>query len=56
MEWNKGFSARYYYTVVDAASWRDMERHELTGGSVSKNTTSLMESAGLDLTDVPGKR
>ena len=53
MEWANGFSARYYYTVVDAASWRDLRRYKLTGGSISKTTDSLMESADLNLKDIP---
>ena len=53
MEWNKGFSAQYYCSIVDPATWRDLRRIELTGGSVSKSTTSLMESASLDLTELP---
>ena len=53
MEWKDGFSARYYYTIVDAVSWRDLRRYKLTGGSISKTASSLMESASLELTDIP---
>lgn len=56
MEWKDGFSARYYYTVVDAASWRDLQRYKLTGGSISKTTDSLMESADINMTDIPTEK
>ena len=53
MEWNDGFSARFYGTIVDALSWRDIKRFEITGGSVSKTASGLMESADLDLKTLP---
>ena len=53
MDWKEGFSARYYYTVVDPQSWRDLQRFELTGGTVSKTTSNLMEAADIDLTELP---
>ena len=53
MEWKDGFSALFYCSVVDAATWRDIARFELTGGSVSKTGTGLMESADLELNDLP---
>ena len=55
MNWNKGFTSRYYCTVVDKVSWRDLERYELTGGSVSKSNSNLMESADVDMTQIPGE-
>ena len=53
MNWNEGFSSRFYYTVVDPASWRDIARHELTGGSVSRTASNLLQSADIDITDLP---
>lgn len=53
MNWRKGFTARYYYTIVDPMTWRDTERHELTGGSISKTAEALMESADMDITTIP---
>ena len=55
MEWNEGFSSIYYCTLIDAVSWRDLTRFELTAGSVTKTTDSLMESADLSLTDLPAQ-
>ena len=47
MNWNSGFSATYYGTFVDAESWRDVERFELTQGSIQKTTESLRQSADI---------
>ena len=48
MDWIKGFSATYYMTIVDRQTWRDIERIEITGGSVSKSDSDLIESADID--------
>lgn len=50
MEWNKGFSARYYSTFVDPVTWRDTERFEVTGGSIKRTESGLMQSAGINVT------
>ena len=48
MDWNKGYSAIYYAAFVDPGTWRDIERFEITGGSISRQDSDLMESADLD--------
>lgn len=48
MDWSKGYSASYYMTRVDPATWRDVERIEITGGSVKRNDEGLMQSADVD--------
>ena len=48
MNWAKGYSAAYYMTRVDPSTWRDMERFEITGGSVKRTETGLRESAAVD--------
>ena len=53
MNWNRGFSARYYATYVDASTWRDTERFEITGGSISRQLSDLLESATLDCVNYP---
>ena len=53
MNWNSGFSSRYYYTVIDPVSWRDIETHEIITGSITKSGSNLMESADLTLSDAP---
>lgn len=53
MDWNKGFSARYYMTLVDPVSWRDTERIEIVSGNISRSGGSLMEAADFELTELP---
>lgn len=48
MDWSKGYSASYYMTRVDPATWRDVERIEITGGSIKRNGDGLMQSADID--------
>lgn len=49
MNWNKGFSASSYVSVVDPATWKDIEKLNITGGKISKNEDSeLRESADID--------
>ena len=54
MNWTTGFSARYYMELVDAASWRDIERYDITGGSIARSAGDLMEAADIDMTEIPG--
>ena len=53
MNWNSGFSASYYATIVDPATWRDIDTIDLTGGSIKKSTAKLLESADIELTQLP---
>ena len=48
MNWDKGFSAAYYMTIVDTDTWRDKKRIEITGGSINRTTTDLRESADIE--------
>ena len=53
MNWNNGFSASYYGTVVDVHSWLDTTDDgkplfDIMGGSISRSVTSLRESADID--------
>lgn len=45
MNWNLGFSAAYYATFVDKSTWRDLERFEITDGSISYTEDELRCSA-----------
>ena len=54
MNWSKGFSARYYITLVDPVTWRDTERFEIISGNISRSGGTLMEAADLDAVAVPG--
>lgn len=53
MDYNKGFSAMYYGTFVDPVTWRDTDRFEITGGSVRRTGSDLIESADADCTEYP---
>lgn len=48
MRWNKGYSATFYAAFVDPVTWRDTERFEITGGSISRSDSDLQESCDLD--------
>lgn len=48
IDWSKGFSARYYISVLDKTTWRDLKRLEITGGTVKREDSELRESADID--------
>ena len=48
MDWSKGFSASYYATFVDKASWRDIEKFDILGGDINRSVSSLIEAASID--------
>ena len=56
IDWSKGFSASYYMTIVDPASWRDLERVEITGGTISRTGSGLRQSADVECTDFDPER
>lgn len=47
MDWNKGFSALYYASIVDSKTWRSIKRFEITGGSINTKISGLRQSADL---------
>lgn len=51
MNWNNGFTAKYYCTVVDPVTWRDQATFDITGGSIKRTDDGLMESADVDCVD-----
>ena len=51
MNWNKGFTARYYANFVDPFTWRDLERFEITGGSIKRTDSGLICSADIECTN-----
>lgn len=53
MNWSKGFSARYRLMKVDPATWADMEKLDFTNGSITRSTDGLMQSADLEVTQLP---
>lgn len=48
MDWSKGYSSRYYATVVDRSTWLDLRRIDITGGAIKREDSDLRESADLD--------
>lgn len=48
MDWSKGIEAKYYGSFIDKDTWRDMERFEITGGSIKRSTGDLIESADIE--------
>lgn len=48
MDWVKGYSASYYLSILDKDTMRDINRIELTGGSIKRSLSDLRESADVD--------
>lgn len=59
MDWSKGYSSRYYATIVDRNTWQDsisvsgISRFEITGGTIERTDSDLLESADLDCIGYP---
>ena len=49
MNWKNGYSASYYAYILDPESFRETERLEITGGSISRSKDGLRDSADIDL-------
>ena len=47
MDWSKGFRAQYYACFVDPVTWRDVDRFEITDGTVKRSLTGLRQSADI---------
>lgn len=47
MDWNKGYTARYFCSTIDPVTWKDVERFEIISGSINRTNSGLMESADL---------
>lgn len=56
MNWNNGFSARYYVSEVDPATWKDIDRLEITEGSVSVQSEGLRNAADFTCRDYDRSR
>ncbi|OLR55032.1 hypothetical protein BHK98_02495 [Hornefia porci] len=48
MNWKNGFSASYYGYYIDPASWREKERFEITGGTITRSEGGLKDSADIE--------
>lgn len=51
MDWNSGYSASYYAAFIDPHTWRDLDRFEITGGSIKRSDDDLRCSASFDCPD-----
>lgn len=56
MNWNKGFSAKYYATFVDTTTWRDTDKFDITGGSIKRSDSGLMQSADIECVNYSEER
>lgn len=48
MNWQNGYTAKYYMTRVDPDTWRDVGRVEIKGGSIKRESSGLRQSASVD--------
>lgn len=53
MDWSKGYEARYYLSILDKETMRDMDTLEITSGSISRTLTDLRESASIECVRYP---
>lgn len=51
MDWSKGYTTKYYMSIVDWGTMNDMSRIEITGGSIKRSLTDLRASADVDCVD-----
>lgn len=51
MNWNEGYSAQFYMTEVDPATWRDRRVIDITAGKISRSDEALRASADIDTVD-----
>lgn len=47
MDWTTGYTAEYYLSIVDPATWRDMERVEIANGNISRSLDGIMHTASI---------
>lgn len=48
MDWRRGFSSKYYISILDRDTWRDLRQIEITGGTIQREDSDLRESADID--------
>ena len=48
MDWRKGFTSKYYISILDRDTWRDLRQIEITGGTIKREDSDLRESADID--------
>lgn len=48
IDWSKGIVAKYYATMVDPETWRDIETFDIIGGSITFSNSGVRGSADID--------
>ena len=56
MNWKNGFSSSYYAYIIDPKSWRETERFEITGGTITRSDEGLRDSADIDCTEYENEK
>lgn len=54
MNWSKGLSASYYAYILDPITWRETEKLNIIGGSISRSDDGLRESADITIIGFEG--
>lgn len=49
IDFGKGYSAKFYLSVVDIGTWGDLDRIKITGGTINRATDDLMDSADINV-------
>ena len=47
MDWATGYTAEYYISTVDPATWRDLNRIEVVSGNISRNNEGIRQTASM---------
>ena len=55
VDWSLGYSARYYMTVLDKDTLRDIDRIEIYDGTIKRSLTELCESADVSCVNYDNK-
>lgn len=48
MNWSRGYTISKYASLVDVVTWKDIERIEISQGSISRSDDSLIETADIE--------
>lgn len=51
IDWSKGISAETYITEVDPITWKDVDRIEITSGTISRTNEGLRNAADIECLD-----
>lgn len=56
MLWQNGYTSTCYAEVLDAESWRGIQRFDLMGGKINRGADGLRQSADLDCREAIGEK